>query len=101
MEKRQFKKDSIIESLNTYFATIQNPTINKDKIKGLLRPQEIKKLSQQERRSTETTPEIQKQIENTMKNIDWRYKRGKVEFDPESSTLKSRNNRTKIILPED
>lgn len=101
MEKRQFKKDSIIESLNTYFATIQNPTIDKDKIKGLLRPQEIKKLSQQERRSTETTPEIQKQIENTMKNIDWRYKRGKVEFDPESSTLKSRNNRTKIILPED
>ncbi|MBQ5945540.1 hypothetical protein IJL65_04025 [bacterium] len=78
-----------------------SPFVDADKVRALLKTQEIKKLTQQQRETTDITPEIQRQIENTMENVDWRYKRGKIKFDPEKSTLKSWGKETKIIFKED
>jgi hypothetical protein len=36
-----------------------------------------------------------------MKKVDWRYKRWQIIFDPQTSTLNSWGNKTKLILPED
>lgn len=102
MNKRQFKKEQIIGDLSARFWKMQiSPLIEENKVKELLKPQEIKKLTQQQRETTDITPEIQKQIENTMKNVDRRYKRGQIKFDPEKSTLKSWDNETKISFKED
>lgn len=102
MEKWQFQKERIIEDLTNRFWKMQlSPFVDADKVKALLKPQEIKKLTQQQRETTDITPEIQKQIENTMKNVDRRYKRGQIKFDPEKSTLKSWGKETKLIFKED
>ncbi|MBO7505632.1 hypothetical protein J6T66_05985 [bacterium] len=102
MDKRYTYKEDITANLITRFEKMQiAPEISQDKVKELLKPQEIKKLTQQEKEVTNTTPEVQKIIEGTMKNVDWRYKRGQIKFDIKTSTLKSWNHETKIILPKD
>ena len=102
MEKWQSQKERIVEDLTNRFWKMQiSPFVDADKVRALLKTQEIKKLTQQQRETTDITPEIQRQIENTMENVDWRYKRGKIKFDPEKSTLKSWGKETKIIFKED
>ena len=102
MERRRWEKEQIIEKLSNRFEKMKiAPEISQYKVKQLLKPQEIKKLTQQQRETTNITPEIQKQIESTMDNVDWRYKRWQIKFDIKTSTLKSWGNETKIVLPED
>lgn len=100
MDKRKFQKKYIVETLKKRFEKMQvAPTIDVDKIKNQFKTQKINKLNKKQKETTDVTPQIQKQIENTMKNIDWRYKRWDLKFDPETSTLKSRKKQTKIIFP--
>ena len=102
MERRKSSPKEIIENLTNHFEKMKvSPEIDEDKVKNLLRQQEIRKLTQKQREVTNITPEIQKQIENTMKNVDWRYKRWQIAFDAEKATLKSWKKETKIILPKD
>ena len=102
MQKRTFQKEQIIGKLRNRFEKMEiAPEISEYKVKQLLKQQEINKLTQQQKQTTDITPEIQKQIESTMDNVDWRFKREQIKFDTDTSTLKSWGNETKIILPAD
>ena len=101
MERRKSSQKEIIEDLTNRFEKMKvAPEIDENKVKKLLKQQEIRKLTENQREATDITPEIQKHIESTMDNVDWRYKRWQINFDPQTSTLNSWGNKTKLILPE-
>ena len=102
MERRKSSQKEIIENLTNRFKEMKvSPEINENKVKQLLTPQEIRKLTEKQREATDITSKIQSQIESAMKKVDWRYKRWQIIFDPQTSTLNSWGNKTKLILPED
>jgi hypothetical protein len=76
MERRKSSQKEIIENLTNRFKEMKvSPEINENKVKQLLTPQEIRKLTEKQREATDITSKIQSQIESAMKKVDWRYKR--------------------------
>lgn len=65
------------------------PIFDNEKIQKLIKPQQIKPLTEKENELVQTVPELQRKIEETKSDIVWQWKRGNIEYDPEKSTVKS------------
>lgn len=74
------------------------PAIDVEKIKG--GDQKIITLNDKQKASIKKSIDITKYIENTMPELDWRWKRNAVVYDPEKSTINSRNNEVKVTIED-
>ncbi len=71
-----------------------------DKTKIKTKKQEVRALTKKESKTSEEMVDLQKEIENTAKDIEWQDKRWDIKYDPEKKTLKSRSQSVKIDLVE-
>ena len=85
------RKDNIIKDLENKIKNLKiPPEIDGEKINNLMKKQTIQKLTNAEGEVTDLTPKLQDKIENTWKNINWKWKRWNIKYNPEKKVIQSR-----------
>lgn len=99
-DTRKTKKSKIEETIREKISKLKVVELNSEKIKTLIdsnpEKQTLKPLTKEEKKTTDTTPEIQELIISTANNIDRAWKRWHIKYDPEKKVITSRNNETSV-----
>ncbi len=102
-DKNSFANAQTEALIQQKLAQLQNlPDLDKNSIATLQTQQQtIKPLTQHEEKLVPQVSAIQKQIEATMSEVVWQGKRGNLTYDPEQSTISSRNNTVGVEIKGD
>ena len=79
-----------------------SPQIIREKVENKKwKEQEIIRLKNSDVDAIKKSIEIENKIKNTLPNVDWRWKRWEIVYDPEKSVIRSRDNEVSIEVKEE